>query len=163
MLTADEPSMASSARLVARAPATLVDRRLGGGKSLVAGARIRPRLLKRSPTPMPTSSKVHSRRSTTGRSARSAAGVQRAEGTMPILFGTGFAHQKAAHPGRLRRVARWSAWRSRARHGQTDEALSWFSVNWKRATRGSANARGASGRRGDRATKLLPPPSRRYT
>ena len=30
-----------------------VDRRLGGGKSLVAGARIRPRLLERSPTPMP--------------------------------------------------------------------------------------------------------------
>ncbi len=31
---------------------------------------------------------------------------ERAEGTMPILFGTGFAHQKVGNPGRLRRVAR---------------------------------------------------------
>ncbi len=31
-------------------------RRLGGGKSLVAGARIRPTLLERSPTPEPTPS-----------------------------------------------------------------------------------------------------------
>ena len=47
----------------------VVDRRLGGGKSrrcavlrIVAGARIRPRLLERSPTSLPPSSKVPSRR-----------------------------------------------------------------------------------------------------
>ena len=39
----------------------------GGGKSLVAGARIRPRLLERSPTPLPPSSRLPSRRSTKGR------------------------------------------------------------------------------------------------
>ena len=36
-----------------KAHSTYVDRRLGGGKSLVAGARIRPRLLERSPTLLP--------------------------------------------------------------------------------------------------------------
>ena len=35
------------------AHSTYVERRLGGGKSLVARARIRPRLLERSPTPDP--------------------------------------------------------------------------------------------------------------
>ena len=54
----------------ARADSTSVERRLGGGKSLVAGARIRPRLLERSQTPLPTSSKLPSRRSTKGRCAR---------------------------------------------------------------------------------------------
>ena len=38
-----------------------------GGKILVAGARIRPRLLERSPTPLPPSSRLPSRRSTKGR------------------------------------------------------------------------------------------------
>ena len=35
--------------------------------------------------------------------------------------------------------------------------------NRLREARGSANARGASGRRGDRATRLLPPPNQRST
>ena len=55
-----------------RAHSTLVERQLGGGKSLVVGARIRPRLLERSPTPVPPFSKLPSRRSTKSRCALTA-------------------------------------------------------------------------------------------
>jgi hypothetical protein len=66
----------------ARADSTEVFRRLGGGNSLVAGARIRPRLLERSPTPLPPSSKPLSRRSTKGRCDRGGPRV-RARGRRP--------------------------------------------------------------------------------
>ena len=46
-----------------------VVRRFGVGKRLVAGARIRPRLLERSPTPSPTHSVSPARRSTCARCA----------------------------------------------------------------------------------------------
>ena len=57
-----------------RAHSTYVSRRLGGGKSPSPGRRIRPRLLERSPTPVPPSSKVPSRRSTKGRCTLKEAG-----------------------------------------------------------------------------------------